>query len=122
MRGIVWGLLALVPGCVVDDDRPARWSVVSDTVLQPSCGTAGCHSALAETAGIVLDTREDGFDSLVADPPDGYGAFVRPGDVSSPLMFLLRGDEVKRMPPDGPLPPADIALVEAWIVAGAEND
>lgn len=117
----VAALVAALGGCVLDDDRPARWSVISDAIIQPSCGTAACHSALAETAGVVLDTREAGYDALVV-AGDSAGPFVRPGDADSPLLYLLRGDEVERMPPDAPLPPADIALIEAWILAGAEDD
>lgn len=112
---------SLGAGCL-DDDRPARWSVVSDAVLQPSCGTAGCHSALAATADIVLDSRDAGYRALVTGSPGVAGAWVQPGDDQSALLFLLRADEVRRMPPDAPLPPADIQLVEDWIVAGAEQD
>ena len=34
---------------------------------------------------------------------------------------MLRGQEIARMPPDQPLPDADIALIEAWILAGARE-
>lgn len=114
-------VLTLLAGCVLEDDRPARWSVISDAIIQPSCGTAACHSALAETADVVLDSREAGYSALVYSSASA-GPFVRPGDPDSPLLYLLRGDEVTRMPPDAPLPPADIALIEEWILAGAEDD
>jgi hypothetical protein len=108
---------AVVASCAVDPRDPS-WPQISTSIIAPSCGTAGCHSALAGTAGIVLDSADAGYASLV-DPPDGLGPFVVAGDLESPLLYLLRGDEVGRMPPDGPLPDADIALIEAWILAGA---
>jgi hypothetical protein len=107
--------------CIDRDPRPATWQSVSTTIMQPRCGTASCHSALSQTAGVVLDTREDGYRSLVAMPPDGYGSFVVPGDPSaSALLYLLRGEEVDRMPPDAPLSRADVELVEHWIAEGAQ--
>ena len=45
--------------------------------------------------------------------------FVIPGDPASTLMSLLEGDERRRMPPDAPLPRADIHLIRAWIEDGA---
>ena len=116
--------LALVlVGCSTTDDRPAQWSLISTTIIQPRCGTAGCHSELAKTKGVVLDSRDAGYRSLVTAPPDGYGEYVVPTDPDrSALMFLLRGIEVKRMPPDGPLPSADIDLIEQWIADGAKDD
>jgi hypothetical protein len=109
--------------CTTEDDRPATWSFVSTEIMQPACGTGGCHSALSQTAGVVLDTRADGYRTLVTMPPDGYGPFVVPGDPDgSQILYLLRGDEIKRMPPDAPLPAADVDLVAAWIAAGARDD
>jgi hypothetical protein len=35
---------------------------------------------------------------------------------------MLRARGARRMPPDRPLPEADIRLVERWILAGAVND
>ena len=49
--------------------------------------------------------------------------FVVPGDPdASKLVHMLRGDETERMPPDAPLPDADIELIERWIRAGARFD
>lgn len=99
-------------------DRPARWSYISAAIIQPSCATAGCHSKLTRTLGLELETREGGWVGLVD------ANFVVPGrPEQSKLLYLLRGQEVpRRMPPDAPLPDADIALVERWILEGARND
>ncbi len=110
-----------VAGCAAED-RPATWSFVSTAIVEPACGTAGCHSQWSQVAGIVLDSREAGYHALTM-PPDTYGPFIVAGDPAhSQLMFLLRGDEIRIMPPDAPLPTADIDLIAAWIQAGAKDN
>jgi hypothetical protein len=106
--------------CGVDPDPPT-WSYLSTTVFRPNCATALCHSSNAASAGVVLDDREDGFRSLLAAEPE---PFVRPFEPqNSQLLYLLEGFEVtRRMPPDAPLPAAQVDLVTRWICAGAENN
>jgi Planctomycete cytochrome C len=82
-------------------------------VIAPNCATSSCHSSLAKTAGLTLDDPEDSYRQLLG------RNFVVPGDPASTLLSLLTGDERRRMPPDAPLPEADIALVRLWIDAGA---
>ena len=107
-------VVALLIGCAADpSDRPATWSYLHAAVIAPNCATASCHSERAATAGIVLDDPDTAYDQLVA------RRFVVPGDPASTLMSLLEGDERPRMPPDAPLPAADIELVRTWIADGA---
>lgn len=121
-----------VPGCIErrdevpvwsceDDPAPPTWSVVSAAVMQPSCGTVSCHSALTQRAGVVLDSAEAGYRSLLEAEPE---PFVRPGaPQDSRVLYLLAGVEVaKAMPPDAPLPAVDVDLVARWICAGAEDN
>ncbi len=116
-----------VAGCADDrDERPAQWSYISATIIAPNCATAGCHSQLAATYGLQLDSRIGAYFELVG-PHDAAGNpqgqnYVVPGDPdASKLMWLLTGTEVTtRMPPDNPLPDADIDLVRRWIAAGAK--
>jgi len=106
--------LAGVMACAGDpNERPATWSYLHPAVIVPSCATSSCHSALVETAGIALDDRADSYAQLMD------LQFVVPGDPASALIPLLEGDERPRMPPDAPLPQADIDLVRIWIEAGA---
>jgi hypothetical protein len=101
-------------GCAADpSERPATWSYLHAAVVAPSCATASCHSERAATAGLVLDDADAAYDALVA------RRFVIPGDPASALMSLLEGEERPRMPPDAPLPAADIDLVRTWILEGA---
>ncbi len=114
-------MAALGLGCgSATDDRPATWSFISATIIEPSCATVNCHSAVAQRAGVDLHDRATGHKALV----DRH--FVVPSDQSVPrmsaLLYLLNGQGALRMPPDGPLPEADIDLIDKWIAAGAKND
>ncbi len=101
-------------GCADVDDRPPEWGTISRAIIQPNCATTACHSQFTGAGGLRMHDEVAGWCSLVSP------GFVRPGDVeSSMLVYLLRADETWRMPPDLPLPEADIELVEAWIAAGA---
>jgi hypothetical protein len=106
--------LAGVVACAGDpSERPATWSYLHTAVVAPNCATSSCHSALVETAGIALDDRDASYARLLD------LSFVIPGDPTSALIPLLEGDERSRMPPDAPLPQADIDLIRIWIDAGA---
>ena len=106
----------MVAGCAGDPNaRPASWDYIHAAIIAPNCATSSCHSSLAATAGVVLDDADVAYRALT-DPKHNY---ITPGDPGSTLMSLLEGDERPRMPPDAPLPQADIDLVRAWIEAGA---
>jgi len=100
--------------CDSGDDRPPYWSFIQPAIIQPSCSTARCHSKFTATQGLRFDSIRDSYTYLVT------GDLVIPKDPEdSRLMWLLRGEETLRMPPDGPLPRKDIDLIEAWILGGA---
>jgi len=111
-------LLALV-GCANDvDRRPARWSYLFPAIVQPSCAAVACHSAFSRAAGLELDDLDASYTALVG--AEGAGNLVVPGSPEqSKLVYLLRGLEAPRMPPDGALPEPDIALFKRWILEGA---
>ncbi len=99
--------------------------------MRPSCATAGCHSTLSALEGLDLSTADGAYAYLTGRvcgapemPGTPVGNFVRPGQPeSSRLMYMLRGvgtDDV--MPPDVPLPDAEIAIIERWILEGATCD
>jgi hypothetical protein len=106
----------LVAGCGgTAETRPADWAYISAAIVQPSCATANCHSTLAKRSGVVLDKTPDGYFQLVC------RGFVRPTrPSSSSLIALLKGQGVRRMPPDFALPDEDINLISQWITTGAE--
>jgi hypothetical protein len=137
----VIGLASAAIGCGSStDSRPATWSYVSTAILQPSCATANCHSALAQRAQVDLSTRAAGYHSLVdrhfviskAAVTDGGAAAVNAGAQAyltddqrierSQVINLMHAEGNLRMPPDMPLPETDIQLVERWIREGAFNN
>lgn len=115
-------------GCGGQDSRPASWSYVHAAIIRPNCTTASCHSGLTAKAGVNLEDREGAYLVLTGHACDGSNSgqgaprnFVNPGNPDdSQLTYLLRGEEVQRMPPDVPLPEADINLIEEWIAEGAK--
>lgn len=77
-----------------------------------------CHGALAQEAGLRLDT------AALARTGGDSGPAVLAGDAASSLLVarISDPDPLSRMPPEGegePLTPAEIAVLSAWIDAGA---
>ena len=122
------GILTTASGCGGNNDpRPQTWSYVSTAILEPSCATANCHSAIAARAGVDLSTRTAGFASLVGRTyvisKDAAPTLTDDERVQrSSVPKLMRAVGNLRMPPDLPLPEADIELFENWIRAGAKDD
>jgi len=117
--------LALL-GCD-EEVGPASWSYIHEAIIVPNCTASACHSRLSSAFGIELFDREGAYVALTGvvceqdDPAQPARNFVSPGDPArSKLIALLRGTEVAPMPPDVPLPEAEIALIEKWILEGAE--
>lgn len=77
-----------------------------------------CHSGADAPLGLRLDTLNG---VLIGGE---NGPVVVAGDGASPLLQRLRGEAEPQMPLDGPpfLDPAQIALVEAWVMAGLPAD
>ena len=125
--GVV-GVLTTASGCGGNDDpRPPTWSYVATAILEPSCATANCHSAIAARAGVDLSTRAAGYASLVGRTyviSEMAAPSLTPDErvQRSAVPRLMRAIGNLRMPPDLPLPEADIELFESWIRAGAKND
>jgi hypothetical protein len=109
---------AAVMGCGgMKDDRPAKWSFIAPTIIEPSCATVNCHSAIGQRAGVDLHDRATGYQTLV-----GRNFAVPFNPDQSEVLFLMRAQGSERMPPDVPLPNADIDLIESWIMAGAMDN
>jgi hypothetical protein len=107
-------LLSGAIGCGGVENRPAKWSFIAPAIIEPSCATASCHSAVAQRAGVVL-TPPDAALQLLLDRQ-----FVIPTHSNeSEIIFLMKAQGSRRMPPDFALPEADIDLIASWIDAGA---
>ena len=138
-------VLALVgAACNRTDDRPAVWTYVSAELFQPSCATASCHSRGSAVAGLDFSDPDRGYESLtglkiwIPDPAGTIGGVCKTVGATvycerdrplvlafdpdqSRLVNMLRARAAPRMPPDRPLPEADIQLVETWILDGARE-
>jgi len=127
-RAACGGLLAFLIGCGGAEDRPARWSFIAPAIIEPSCATVSCHSAVAQRAGVVLDSKQTAYRTLttrrfVVTCGDGAPATcLDTAAADSEIVVLMRGQGSQRMPPDFALPEADIRLIEKWISNGARND
>jgi len=125
MRRIL--LLLVLAGCGSDtDDRPATWEYLHAAIFIPNCATSGCHAALTKTgpsAAIRIDLSDrKAACSTLAGLSDFMPEF---GPKQATLYQILTrggpqgGYDDYRMPPDQPLPDADIDLIVRWIAAGA---
>ena len=91
-----------VSGCGgLKDERPAKWSYISATIIQPQCATVNCHSAIA-----MKGAKAGGYD--FHDVASGCASW------SGTQVLRKNKGKVPRMPPDAPLPAADIELIEQW--------
>ena len=76
-----------------------------------------CHGAETQEASLRLDSRE----GLAAG--GGTGPVLVPGSAETSLLVqaVRRVDEQLAMPPDGPLSDEEVALLAAWVDAGAPH-
>src|SRR5262245_49684768 len=77
-----------------------------------------CHSVVRQKAGLRLDAA-----TLIKKGGKHGAAVVAGKSASSPLIEAVRGQERPRMPPDSEgeaLPEKEIAILAAWIDAGAK--
>jgi cytochrome c len=127
MRGFVAGCgvvaLALISfglvsiGAQEDAGRPEFYTAKVRPILTANCGS--CHMGMAHKGDLSLQTRE----STLKGGQDG--AVIVPGDPANSLLVKLIRHEG---PPDDPMPmpmnkprlsDAEIAIITAWIKAGA---
>ena len=106
-----WLALALMAGGA--DDFATR----VEPVLKRHCLACHSHAAGTMKGGLALDSRSgwaQGGDS---------GPAIVPGKPESSLVMkaVRRAPGTKAMPPKGPIPEADIKILEDWIRAGAPD-
>ena len=92
--------------CGVDDDRPATLEYITQTILEPTCAAAECHSAFKMEVGDQFDTVEATRRSIVSN------GLVNPGSPGSSFLYqsitigvagMLQSGTV-RMPIEAPMP------------------
>ncbi|MBA3272210.1 MAG: hypothetical protein H0T71_17025 [Acidobacteria bacterium] len=75
-----------------------------------------CHGGQAQQSGLRLDLRQNALRG------GDYGPVILPGKSADSKLIrrLVDGDGGMQMPPSGPLSPAEIGILRAWIDQGAE--
>ena len=110
------------------EDRQPQWSFISPTIIEPACATVNCHSAITHQGGVDLSNSTIGYKTLVnvngsSMADGGQTLYVYPGYPQySELITLFNAVGSMRMPPDNPLPQADIQLISDWIEHGAKDN
>ncbi|NKB69051.1 MAG: hypothetical protein GKR89_18440 [Candidatus Latescibacteria bacterium] len=114
-----------------DPAEPVTFAAIQDNIFTPSCALSGCHGADNFSNSPNLATGQAyanivGVASL-GDLQAPRRPLIAAGDPDNSYLYLklLDGAAVEgvRMPNGGPYLPADtIAMVRAWIEAGALND
>ncbi|MCX5747582.1 MAG: hypothetical protein NT062_34385 [Proteobacteria bacterium] len=114
-------------GVETADDRPHTLEYISATILEPSCGTAACHSSFRQAARRASDASAAVplvFDSV----EHARATFQRDSqlidnvasDLAPTLYINLTVEylDATRMPLDQPLPNADVELLRSWVLDG----
>jgi hypothetical protein len=83
-------------------------------ILTTECALPGCHNHESKLVGIDMSSYDRIIKTTEVEPgqPD-KGKLVR---------VLKETNPSRRMPPSGPLLPAEIDMIENWIIQGAKNN
>jgi hypothetical protein len=124
---------SLADACTIEGACVQRGGIQSfrsvQRVFTTSCALPSCHSTFARQGGLVLDSEDVSYKSLVnrdavhPEAPDGL-LRVQPGDpAASYLVQKLRGQGPGDVMPQsgGPLAEPLIEMIEAWIARGART-
>lgn len=109
-------LLLLTPG-LAHAQGPAKAVTYKDhvlPVLRKHC--LNCHNADKAKSDLDVST----YQALMTGGASGEA--VKPGNAGQSLLYRVTAHEVEpSMPPKGKIPDADLALIKAWIDAGAPD-
>lgn len=84
-------------------------------LLSSSCAYSGCHDAASHEDDVILDSYTNIFST----------GEIKPGDPSDSKLYKViteSGGDVMPPPPNSPLTPAQISLINKWITQGALNN
>jgi len=99
---------------------------VQAQVLTPRCAVAGCHVTATAPFGLDMSSVSSSAANLIDVPSAEKSAVLRvaPGDAANSYIYCkvsgnpdILGDPMPAS--GGPLSPADLALIAAWIDGGA---
>ena len=114
------GVVAFGPRLAVRPSAQSTETVDFARDVQPlfRANCYGCHGRSLQNGNLRLDRRRDVMPNRVG----ANGARVVPGNSGSSRLYLrIAGSTAGlQMPPTGPLPPEQIAVIKTWIDQGAE--
>ncbi len=112
--------VALLAACGTDTDlRPETADYIIEAILAPSCGRAACHSSETAAHNLAFDTIAAGMAALSSGSGKRGQKLVVAGSPSQSEIVTILSDSNGPMPPDSPLPEADIELITRWVADGA---
>ena len=92
-----------------DEQKVPTYKADVAPILASSC--AGCHAGPRKKGGVDTGSYDAVMKSVKANEPD-----------KSRLVKSVTGQGAKLMPPKKGLSDAQVAIIKAWIAAGAKND
>lgn len=105
------------------DGGPCDFPGDVQPIFTARCALGGCHSGASAILGLDLAEGVAHGEIVGVDSTSQPGTLrVAPGDPAASLLFLKLGPTPpvgQRMPVGGSLADAEIAVIEAWIAAGA---
>ncbi len=133
-RVLLLATTCALAACQVTDDRPQTLAFVTETILQPSCGTAECHSAMKKQNNFAFDSVAGAQAALgtgllgcsvggvYVDPCSDEQTQAPTSAGTTELIVVLTTNSFgRRMPVDQPIANKDIVLLEQWISDGADG-
>ena len=113
---------ASLAACATDTDtRPETADYIIEAILAPACGRAACHSSETKVHNLAFDTIVAGKAALIGGSGKRGQKLVVAGSPTKSEIVTILSDTGKPMPPDSPLPDADIELITRWITDGAQG-
>jgi hypothetical protein len=101
------------------DTRPETADYIIQAILVPFCGRAGCHTSETQPHNLAFDTIDDELAAMKSSDRDMV--LVVPGDPSRSELVTILSESGRIMPPDSPLPQADIDLISRSVADGASG-
>ena len=131
LTGFVWlGLLACGPTPEAETESEANDSLeptlenIQKNLFSPRCSNAACHGGDNPVRELNLSDGK-AYESLVNVESTIGQTHVIPGDPENSLLYQIIQESVnyiRQMPPGYEVEEADVAMVKAWIEAGAANN
>ena len=97
---------------------------IQKNIFSPRCSNAACHGGDNPVRDLNL-SEGNAFASLVNVSNAAGQTYVIPGDPENSLLYQIIQEsvgDIRQMPPGFEVEDDDVALVKAWIEAGAANN